>query len=279
MGGTEGTARTLDTLPAPGAPARAPSPQSDASISSKGFQPDPSIVRRRRVPIQSDRPSEMFVQQSAIVGHQSSSAGVRTVTAAMLFALGALIGFPAGYLVARRTPVGPATSNTVERAAEIASTPSSPSTAKTPGPASPRPRDSSAVEAAATPAAATDVVVAPVSPSAPISPSGSSTSSATSGAPPPPFPGSAAGAARDTVRARTERADVAVGALSVSSRPAGARVFVDGRLAGVTPLLLSNVKPGTHQVRIERSGYARWTTAVRVAPSRRSRVSASLEPR
>jgi serine/threonine protein kinase len=68
------------------------------------------------------------------------------------------------------------------------------------------------------------------------------------------------------------------GSLHVASRPSGAQVFVDDTLIGTTPLLLSNVAPGSRRLRIEMSGYRIWTSAVQIAPSERFRVSASLEP-
>jgi serine/threonine-protein kinase len=67
------------------------------------------------------------------------------------------------------------------------------------------------------------------------------------------------------------------GALVVDSRPTAAKVFVDGKLVGTTPLQVDSVDPGTHVVRMEREGYGPWSTSVRVAPGERSRVSASLE--
>jgi hypothetical protein len=68
------------------------------------------------------------------------------------------------------------------------------------------------------------------------------------------------------------------GSLQVASRPSGAQVFVDDNLIGTTPLLLSNVAPGSRRLRIELPGYSIWTTAVQIEPSERVRVSASLEP-
>jgi serine/threonine-protein kinase len=66
------------------------------------------------------------------------------------------------------------------------------------------------------------------------------------------------------------------GSLQVDSRPRGARVFVDGRLVGTTPLLVPEVTSGSHAVRIDLGGYERWVTAVTVAPGVRQRVAASL---
>ncbi len=66
-------------------------------------------------------------------------------------------------------------------------------------------------------------------------------------------------------------------ALLVESRPAGASVFLDGRLIGTTPLSLPSVATGDHAVRIELAGYTQWTSSVRLAGGERRRVAASLE--
>jgi serine/threonine protein kinase len=68
-----------------------------------------------------------------------------------------------------------------------------------------------------------------------------------------------------------------IGALSVDSRPTGARVFLDGKLIGTTPLAVSTVRAGEHVVRLERDGYRRWSSSVRVVASEQNRVTASLE--
>jgi hypothetical protein len=70
----------------------------------------------------------------------------------------------------------------------------------------------------------------------------------------------------------------APGTLQVASRPAGAQVFLDGVLVGRTPLVVSDVKRGSHRVRIELAGHRPWTTSVNVEPGARVRVGASLEP-
>jgi hypothetical protein len=67
------------------------------------------------------------------------------------------------------------------------------------------------------------------------------------------------------------------GALTVDSRPQGAAVFIDGKLAGATPLRVPAVPAGEHAVRLEREGYRRWTASVRIVASGQNRVTASLE--
>ena len=68
-----------------------------------------------------------------------------------------------------------------------------------------------------------------------------------------------------------------VGALAVDSRPAGARVFMDGTLVGTTPMALPSVPAGSHAIRIEHDGYRRWSSSVRVVASEQNRITASLE--
>ncbi len=87
-----------------------------------------------------------------------------------------------------------------------------------------------------------------------------------------PAPGNTSGVPADA-RGAT------VGSLMVDSRPAGARVFVDGKMVGTTPMLLDAVAAGDHTVRLELDGFSPWTAASRVAGGERTRVSGSLEQR
>jgi hypothetical protein len=50
------------------------------------------------------------------------------------------------------------------------------------------------------------------------------------------------------------------GELRVFSRPAGAQVYVDGALRGVTPLTLE-LDPGQHSVRVGSDRLGKWRTA------------------
>ncbi|MDP1571490.1 MAG: PEGA domain-containing protein, partial [Vicinamibacterales bacterium] len=76
--------------------------------------------------------------------------------------------------------------------------------------------------------------------------------------------------------AATRPAAAAEGSLLVESRPAGARVRIDDREAGTTPLTLPGLAPGSYRVSIAREGYQTWTTTVRVVAGERARVAASL---
>jgi serine/threonine-protein kinase len=77
--------------------------------------------------------------------------------------------------------------------------------------------------------------------------------------------------------AAAARPGVTTGRLLLESRPSGAAVLIDGRVVGTTPLLLSDLEPGTRQVRIELPGHKPWTTTASVVAGQRVRVAASLE--
>lgn len=69
---------------------------------------------------------------------------------------------------------------------------------------------------------------------------------------------------------------VAPGSLLVESRPAGARVLVDGAEIGVTPVTVPSLAAGPHTVRIERAGYVSITTTARIEARTRARVAVTL---
>jgi hypothetical protein len=66
------------------------------------------------------------------------------------------------------------------------------------------------------------------------------------------------------------------GSLAVHSEPAGARVFVNGTPAGLTPLVLEQVPVGSRVVRIEADGYEAWSSAVRVIADQQSKIEVTL---
>jgi hypothetical protein len=90
----------------------------------------------------------------------------------------------------------------------------------------------------------------------------------------PPYRNNAPPAARteppraEPARARPQSAPAASRQLLVRSTPAGARVMVDGRSVGVTPVTVSDLQPGSHQVRIVRDGYAAVERRVSLSGSR-----------
>ncbi len=67
------------------------------------------------------------------------------------------------------------------------------------------------------------------------------------------------------------------GGIDVRSRPPGARVFVNDRSVGATPLAIPGIPAGPATVRLEMDGYRTWTTTVQIGAGEQGRVAASLE--
>jgi hypothetical protein len=70
-----------------------------------------------------------------------------------------------------------------------------------------------------------------------------------------------------------------VGSISVQSRPSGARVLVNNRLVGSSPLTIPDIPAGPATVRIEMDGYQTWITTIHVNAGEPARVNASLDRR
>jgi hypothetical protein len=62
----------------------------------------------------------------------------------------------------------------------------------------------------------------------------------------------------------------------VDSRPSGARVLLNGRARGTTPLTLDSLAPGDYEVTLQLSGYQPFTTTVTVSAGARARAAGSL---
>lgn len=68
-----------------------------------------------------------------------------------------------------------------------------------------------------------------------------------------------------------------LGSLYVDSRPRGARVFVDGKASGTTPVLVPGLSSGAHSVRLELADHRNWTTTTTVRVGQQNRVTGSLD--
>ena len=67
------------------------------------------------------------------------------------------------------------------------------------------------------------------------------------------------------------------GALAVNSRPTGARVAINGKPFGVTPLRVNSLPAGSRVVRLTAQGYHPWASAVRVVANQRNSVIVTLQ--
>jgi hypothetical protein len=68
------------------------------------------------------------------------------------------------------------------------------------------------------------------------------------------------------------------GSLEVQSSPSGAQVFLNGVPAGTTPLLVEDVPVGSRAMRVELSGYERWSSLIRIVANQRTLAKAELQP-
>jgi hypothetical protein len=67
------------------------------------------------------------------------------------------------------------------------------------------------------------------------------------------------------------------GSLSLRSYPSGARVLINGRAMGKTPMQLRNLGVGSRAVKFALDGYESWSSAVTVTAGRRTDVVARLK--
>ncbi|MCX7796003.1 MAG: PEGA domain-containing protein [bacterium] len=67
------------------------------------------------------------------------------------------------------------------------------------------------------------------------------------------------------------------GTLQVSSNPPGARVYLNGKDIGTTPLSNSSIPEGTHNLSIELFGYKPWRGIIEIIPRQITNIFANLE--
>jgi len=70
-----------------------------------------------------------------------------------------------------------------------------------------------------------------------------------------------------------------LGSIYVDSRPRGARVMIDGRFVGVSPLRVPALRAGDYTVQLDLSGHLPFSTKVALKASEQARVTATLEER
>ena len=70
---------------------------------------------------------------------------------------------------------------------------------------------------------------------------------------------------------------LAGGSVIIESDPDGSSVFLDGKEAGTTPLILGNLAEGTHEVVIKREGFARYSHDLKISKDKPGKIIAKLE--
>jgi hypothetical protein len=69
----------------------------------------------------------------------------------------------------------------------------------------------------------------------------------------------------------------AAGGLFAITRPVGAQVFLDNKLIGTTPLFMSQLASGSHEVRLELPGFTTYSSSIHVEPNTRFRLAVQLD--
>jgi len=75
----------------------------------------------------------------------------------------------------------------------------------------------------------------------------------------------------------TAKAGATQGSVFVDTRPRGARVTIDGRDAGVTPVQIPEVSLGPHKITLELAGYKTMNADVVVTPGPPTKFAVTLE--
>jgi hypothetical protein len=71
--------------------------------------------------------------------------------------------------------------------------------------------------------------------------------------------------------------DLEVGGIQVNSTPAGAMIYLDDSYTGeITNILLENIIPGSHTVKLIKAGYERWKDTLTVVKGRTDTVNVTL---
>lgn len=75
-----------------------------------------------------------------------------------------------------------------------------------------------------------------------------------------------------------EEQPAGTGAVSISSNPSGANIFLDNNFIGISPLTLNSISAGSHLVSFRMEGYQDYSTDALVTAGTTSTVSAALLP-
>jgi hypothetical protein len=67
-----------------------------------------------------------------------------------------------------------------------------------------------------------------------------------------------------------------LGSVYVDSRPRGARVSIDGRLVGATPIGVPELAIGSHSIRLDLEGFVSQTSTVTVRSGEQARVTVTF---
>lgn len=66
------------------------------------------------------------------------------------------------------------------------------------------------------------------------------------------------------------------GDISISTTPSGARIYLDNQNKGTTPVIIKDILPGSHTIKLTFNEYDDWTTIIDVVEGSTNTISATL---
>lgn len=66
------------------------------------------------------------------------------------------------------------------------------------------------------------------------------------------------------------------GSLSITTTPAGAEVYVDNEVKGISPAMISGLAPGTHTIKMTKAGYQDFSTTISIEAGKVREYSTGL---
>jgi len=66
------------------------------------------------------------------------------------------------------------------------------------------------------------------------------------------------------------------GAINLTSTPSGAKIYLDDKYKGITPQTLSNLEPGTYQLKLTKTGYQDWQQEITVSSDKTIEIFVNL---
>ncbi|MCP4412824.1 MAG: PEGA domain-containing protein, partial [Gammaproteobacteria bacterium] len=75
----------------------------------------------------------------------------------------------------------------------------------------------------------------------------------------------------------TATLQIKAGIVNIASEPPGAAIFIDGKIVGKTPVIVTDPSPGTHTIELKLDGFETWSEKVEIMPGKEVALAAVLQ--
>ena len=82
---------------------------------------------------------------------------------------------------------------------------------------------------------------------------------------------------QEKVTALTAVLQIIPGSFSITSEPSDAAIFIDGKDAGNTPLIITDPDQGKHHIEVKMEGYENWSESVNIEHNKETTLTAALQ--